>query len=316
MSEENVIILGGACAGLTAAIYTARANLNPLVIEGYQAGGQLMLTSEIENYPGFVDGILGPDLMNKFQKQAQKFGARILTKDVTKVDFLKKPFTIFVENQSFKTKSVIIATGASPNLLGLPNEKRLIGKGVSTCATCDGAFFKNVTVAVVGGGDSAIEEANFLTRFASEVILIHRRDKLRASKIMQARAFKNPKIKLMWNTVLVDVLGKDSVRGLKLENTITKKESEIECEGVFLAIGHTPNTKLFKNQLKLRENGYIDVIPGTTKTSIPGIFAAGDVQDSVYRQAVTAAGSGSMAAIECEKFIDSLGDQTSSLSTL
>src|SRR3989338_3128759 len=301
---ENVIIIGSACAGLTAALYTARADLNPLVIEGYQAGGQLMLTSEVENYPGFPEGILGPDLMALFRKQAEKFGARFLTEDVTKVDFSKRPFWVYVQERQFRAHSIIITTGASANLLGLKNEKRLMGKGVSTCATCDGAFFKGVPVAITGGGDSAVEEALFLAKFASQVILIHRRDKLRASKIMQDRLFKNPKIKVLWDTVVQDVLGEDAVTGLKLKNVKTQKNSEISCEGFFVAIGHTPNSHLFSSYLKLRENKYIETAPNSTKTSIDGVFAAGDVQDFVFRQAVTAAGSGCMAAMECEKYLE------------
>ncbi|OGQ16908.1 MAG: thioredoxin-disulfide reductase [Deltaproteobacteria bacterium RIFCSPHIGHO2_02_FULL_40_11] len=300
---EDVIIIGGACAGLTAGIYTARANLNPLLIEGYQSGGQLMLTSEVENYPGFPEGILGPDLMQKFRAQAERFGTRFLTKDVTKVDFSKRPFLIQVEKEELKAHAVIISTGASANLLGLQNESRLMGKGVSTCATCDGAFFKDAKVCVAGGGDSALEEAIFLTKFASEVTLIHRRDELRASKIMQDRAHKNKKIKFIWDTVITDVLGQDQMTGLKLKNKKTNAESEIACEGLFVAIGHTPNTKLFKGQLNMHENGYIDTLSNRTQTSVEGVFAAGDVQDHFYRQAVTAAGSGCQAAIECEKFL-------------
>ncbi len=303
-NTENVIIIGGACAGLTAAIYTARANLNPFVIEGYSAGGQLMLTSEIENYPGFPKGILGPELMDLFRKQAERFGARILTKDVTRVDFSKKPFSIWVEEEKFQAKSVIIATGAKANLLGLKNESRLMGKGVSTCAVCDGAFFKGMKVAVTGGGDSAVEEAIFLTKFASEVSLIHRRSQLRASKIMQERAFNNPKIKLVWDTVVEDVLGENEVKGLKLKNVKTNETSSLVCEGFFVAIGHTPNTQLFEGQLKLLPNKYIETKPNSTKTSTDGIFASGDVQDFVFRQAITAAGSGCMAALECEKYLE------------
>ena len=306
MATENVIIIGSACAGLTAAIYTARANLNPFVIEGYQAGGQLMLTTEVENYPGFPQGILGPDLMALFRKQAEKFGTRFLTEDVTRVDFSKKPFLIFAQEKEFKTHSVIIATGTKPNLLGLKNENRLMGKGVSTCATCDGAFFKESKVVVCGGGDSALEEALFLTRFASEVTLIHRRDKLRASKIIQERALKNKKMKFVWNSVIEDILGENAVTGIKIKNVKTQKVSELECEGVFMAIGHTPNTELFSSYLKLHENKYMETHPNSTKTSIDGIFAAGDVQDFVFRQAITAAGSGCMAAIECEKYLESL----------
>jgi len=307
MSEENVIIIGGACAGLTAALYTARANLKPLLIEGYQAGGQLMLTSDVENYPGFPKGLLGPEMMKLFREQAARFDAKIITKDVTKVDFSKKPFSVTVEDKEYKAKSIIVSTGASANLMGLENEKRLMGKGVSTCATCDGAFFKDGSLAIVGGGDSAMEEASFLTKHASKVTVIHRRDKLRASKIMQERAFKNPKIDFIWDTTVADVLGKDEVTGLKLKNKKTGKESEFKCNGFFVAIGHTPNTKLFEGQLQLRENKYIEVTPGSSKTSVEGVFAAGDVQDSVYRQAVTAAGSGCVAALDCTRYLESLG---------
>ena len=307
MQEENVVIIGGACAGLTAALYTARANLHPLLIEGYQAGGQLMLTSEVENYPGFPKGILGPELMSIFRQQAERFDTRFITKDVTAVDFSKQPYVIKIEEESIHTKSVIIATGASSNLLGLPNEKRLLGKGVSTCATCDGAFFKESIVAVAGGGDSAVEEATFLTKHATQVILIHRRDTLRASKIMQERAFKNKKISFRWNTEVTDVLGKDAVTGLRLQDTKTKTTSELTCDGFFVAIGHTPNTSLFEKYLTLRKNKYLDLVPGTTQTNLPGIFAAGDVQDFVYRQAITAAGSGCMAALECERYLESVG---------
>ena len=306
MNPENVIIIGGACAGLSAALYTARANLHPLVMEGYQSGGQLMLTSDVENYPGFPEGILGPELMSIFRKQAERFGTRFITQDVTAVDFSKRPYEVRVEDKIFNTQSVIIATGATANLLGLENEKRLLGKGVSTCATCDGAFFKGATVAVMGGGDSAVEEATFLTKHASQVMMIHRRDKLRASKIMQDRAFKNKRITVKWNTIITDVLGKEAVTGLQLKNTSTNEISELKCDGLFVAIGHTPNTKLFEKYLKLRENKYIEIIPGTTKTNLPGIFAAGDVQDFVYRQAVTAAGSGCMAALECERYLESV----------
>src|SRR3989338_1931419 len=242
--------------------------------------------------------------MKLFRDQAVRFGARILTKDVTKVDFKKRPFTVTVDAADYKAKAIIIATGATANLLGLDNEKRLLGKGVSTCATCDGAFFKNVPIAVVGGGDSALEEATFLTKHASKVTIIHRRDKLRASKVMQDRAFRNNKIEFVWDTAVTDVLGKDQVEGLKLKNLKTNQESTLSAEGFFVAIGHTPNTKLFENQLKLKENKYIDVKAGTTQASVPGVFAAGDVQDHVYRQAVTAAGTGCMAALEAERYLE------------
>ena len=302
---ENVIIIGGACAGLTAALYTSRANLKPLCIEGYQAGGQLMLTTEVENYPGFPEGLLGPELMQLFRKQAERFGTKFVTQDVTKVDFSKRPFKVYVDNASYEAKSIIVSTGASPNLLGIPHEKKLMGHGVSTCATCDGFFFKDQHVVVAGGGDSAIEEATFLTKHASHVTLIHRRDKLRASKIMQDRAFKNKKISFLWDTVVTEVLGDKEVRGLKIENAKTKEKKELECQGFFVAIGHTPNTHIFKNQLDLLPNGYIKVT-NLTQTSVPGVFAAGDVQDHRYRQAVTAAGSGCMAALDAEKYLESI----------
>ena len=305
MGVENVVIIGGACAGLTAAIYTSRANLKPLCVEGFQAGGQLMLTTEVENYPGFPEGIMGPDLMQLFRKQAERFGTRFITKDVTKVDLKKKPFEVYVDKECFKTKTVIVATGASANLLGIPNEERLMGHGVSTCATCDGFFFKDQHVVVVGGGDSAIEEATFLTKHASKVTVIHRRDQLRASKIMQDRAFKNKKIEFMWNAIPTDVLGEKEVSGITIKNVQSGKVEKFNCDGLFLAIGHTPNTKLFKGQLDLLENGYLKVLD-RTRTSMNGVFSAGDVADHHYKQAVTAAGSGCMAALDTEKYLETL----------
>ncbi|HLD74872.1 MAG TPA: thioredoxin-disulfide reductase [Bdellovibrionota bacterium] len=305
MGVENVIIIGGACAGLTAAIYTSRANLKPVCIEGFQAGGQLMLTTEVENYPGFPEGIMGPDLMQLFRKQAERFGTRFVTKDVTSVNFKKTPFEIYVDKECYKTKAVIIATGASANLLGIPNEERLMGRGVSTCATCDGFFFKDQHVVVAGGGDSAMEEASFLTKHASKVTVIHRRDTLRASKIMQDRAFKNKKIEFIWNSTVTEVLGDKEVTGIKIKNLQTGKEGELKCDGFFLAIGHTPNTKIFKNQLELLDNEYLKVL-NHTRTSREGIFAAGDVQDHHYKQAVTAAGSGCMAALDAEKYLETV----------
>ncbi len=302
---ENVIIIGGACAGLTAALYTSRANLKPLCIEGYQAGGQLMLTTEVENYPGFPEGLLGPDLMQLFRKQAERFGTKFVTADVTKVDFSKRPFKVYVDKTCYEGKSVILSTGARPNLLGIPNEKKLMGHGVSTCATCDGFFFKNQEVVVAGGGDSAIEEATFLTKHASHVTVIHRRDKLRASKIMQDRAFKNKKISFIWDTVVTEVLGEKEVEGIHIENLKTNEKKKLTCQGFFVAIGHTPNTQVFQGQLELLPNGYIKVL-NHTQTSLPGVFAAGDVQDHRYRQAVTAAGSGCMAALDAEKYLESV----------
>lgn len=305
MPLENVIIIGSGPAGLTAAIYSARADLTPLMIEGYQAGGQLMLTSDVENYPGYPKGVLGPEMMADFRKQAERFGTRFLTKDVTKVDFGKRPFQIFVNDERFEAKAVIISTGASARLIGLPNEKRLMGKGVTTCATCDGAFFRNMEVAVVGGGDSAMEEALFLTKFCTKVTVIHRRDQLRASKIMQDRAFAHPKVKFVWNTLVEDVLGDKEVEGLRLKNDKSGEISELKVAGLFVAIGHDPNTQLFKGQIEMDKNGYLTTRDGT-KTNVPGVFACGDVQDHVYRQAVTAAGSGCMAAIDAERYLETL----------
>lgn len=306
MPTENVIIIGSGPAGLTAALYAARADLNPLMIEGYQRGGQLMLTSDVENYPGFPNGILGPEMMDIFRKQAERFGTRFITKDVTRVDLKKNPFQIWVGEEKFEGKAVIISTGASARLIGLENEKRLMGKGVTTCATCDGAFFRNMEVAVVGGGDSAMEEALFLTKFCTRVTVIHRRDALRASKIMQDRAFANKKITFIWNTVVEDVLGTKEVEGLKLKNLKTGEPSEFKVAGLFVAIGHDPNTKLFQGQIEMDKNGYIITRDGT-RTNIPGVFACGDVQDHIYRQAVTAAGSGCMAAMDCERYLESQG---------
>jgi thioredoxin reductase (NADPH) len=305
-SVENVIIIGGGPSGLTAAIYTARADLKPLMIEGYQAGGQLMLTTDVENFPGYPEGVMGPEMMSDLRKQAERFGTRYLTKDVTRVDFSKKPFRVEVGDETFQTLSIIISTGASAKLIGLSNEKRLMGKGVTTCATCDGAFFRNMNVAVVGGGDSAMEEANFLTRYCSHVTVIHRRDHLRASKIMQDRAFANPKISFLWDTAVEEVLGEKEVEGLTLKNLKTGAASNLKVAGLFVAIGHEPNTQLFQGQIETDANGYIETHDGM-KTNVPGVFACGDVQDHVYRQAITAAGSGCMAAIDCERYLESEG---------
>lgn len=301
----NVIIIGSGPAGYTAALYTSRANLSPLLIEGYQAGGQLMITTDVENYPGFPEGVQGPEMMQLFRKQVERFGTKLIPQDVTKVDLKSSPFRVEIGQEAYVSKTVIIATGASARLLGLENEKRLMGKGVSACATCDGAFFKGEKLVVVGGGDTALEEALFLTRFATEVNLVHRRDKLRASKIMQDRAAKNPKIKFVWDTVVTDVIGKDQVTGVQLKNIKTGKESDFACGGMFTAIGHQPNTSLFEGQLSMN-NGYILTKPKTTLTEIPGVFACGDVQDHYYRQAVTAAGTGCMAAIDAERYLESL----------
>lgn len=304
---HKTIIIGSGPAGLTAAIYTARSRLDPLVIEGYQAGGQLMLTTEVENYPGFKEGILGPDLMMEFRAQAQRFGAEFITKDVTRVDLTGEVKKVWVDEDLYLAHTVIISSGASANLLGLKNESRLMGRGVSTCATCDGFFFRDKTIAVVGGGDSAMEEATFLTRFASTVYLIHRREGFRASQIMLDRARNNPKIEFILNTIVTDVVGDEIVTGAKVKNVQTGEESILELDGVFVAIGHTPNTKLFQDQIKVDEHGYILTSADKSKvtaTNIPGVFACGDVQDSHYRQAITAAGSGCAAALDAEHYLE------------
>jgi thioredoxin reductase (NADPH) len=302
---RNVVIIGSGPAGLTAAVYAARANLSPLLIEGWQSGGQLTTTTEVENYPGFAKGIMGPELMKEMRAQAERFGTEFLTADVTAVDFKQQPFTITVDAEhTIRAKTVIIATGASAIQIGVKNEARLTGHGVSTCATCDGFFFKGKELIVVGGGDAAMEEATFLTKFATKVSIVHRRDKLRASKIMQDRASKNEKITFVWNSVVEDILGTDVVTGVRLKNLVTGKTTDLSCAGVFVAIGHRPNTALFADQLEMDAKGYLITNHGTA-TSIPGVFAAGDVQDSTYRQAVTAAGSGCMAAIDAERFLES-----------
>jgi thioredoxin reductase (NADPH) len=303
---ENVTIIGTGPAGLTAAIYAARANLNPLVIEGEQPGGQLTITSDVENYPGFAEPVLGPDLMTAFRKQSERFGTRFHTGNVKKVDLSKRPFTLSLENGTeVKTNTLIISTGASAKWLGLESEKKLRGRGVSACATCDGFFFRNQDVVVAGGGDTAMEEATFLTRFAKTVTVVHRRDSLRASKIMQDKALKNPKIKFVWDTAIEEILGADGVTGVRVRNLKTNAVSDIAAQGFFVAIGHEPNTEPFKTQITCDPSGYILVEPGTTKTNIPGVFAAGDVADHNYRQAVTAAGTGCMAAIDAERFLES-----------
>lgn len=304
---EKVIIIGSGPAGYTAAIYTSRALLQPLMFEGEEAGGQLMITSDVENFPGFSGGVTGPALMDEMRKQAEKFGTRMVSKLVTKVDFSSRPFKVWVGNDLHLSQTVIISTGASAKYLGLPTEKAYYNKGVSACATCDGAFFKNMEVAVIGGGDTAMEEANFLTRFASKVYIIHRRDSFRASKVMANRALNNPKIQPVWDSEVTEVVGDQFVTGLKLKNLKTNAMSELPVSGMFLAIGHKPNTDVFGGALELDETGYIITKPHSTYTSIDGIFAAGDVQDHVYRQAISAAGSGCMAAIDAERWLENIG---------
>lgn len=306
MSIRDVIIIGSGPSGLTAAIYTARANLNPLMIEGQAAGGQLMTTTEVENYPGFADGIMGPALMDQFRKQAERFNTEFITQDVTRVELEGEVKKVYVGDDEYLAKTVIISTGAKSKMIGLESEQKLLGYGVSTCATCDGFFFSGHNIAVVGGGDSALEEAIFLTRFADSVTLIHRRDELRASKIMQDRARNNEKIKFAYNQEVTEVLGDTKVSGAKLKNTVTGEESQIDITGLFVAIGHTPNTKLFEGVLDMDDMGYLVTKGKTTSTNIDGVFAAGDVADHVYRQAITAAGTGAMAAIEAERYIESL----------
>jgi thioredoxin reductase (NADPH) len=303
---RKVLIIGSGPAGYTAAIYAARANLAPLMISGVQAGGQLMLTTHIENYPGFVDPVLGPELMETMRKQAERFGTDMLGEDVVAVDFARRPLVVQTADARLEAQTVIVATGASAKMLGLPSENLLIGHGVSTCATCDGFFFKDQDIMVVGGGDSALEEALYLARLGRRVEVVHRRDMLRASKIMQDRAFAHPKIGFIWNSVVRDILDPDAgkVTGVILEDVLTGARSERKVDGLFVAIGHQPNTSLFSGQLDLLPSGYVRVEPGTTRTSVPGVFAAGDVQDAVFRQAVTAAGSGCMAALEAERWLE------------
>ena len=302
---ENITILGTGPAGLTAAIYAARANLSPLVVSGLQPGGQLTITSDVENYPGFAEPVMGPDLMAAFRKQAERFNTRFAEGDVESVDLSKKPFTLKLQDGTqIRTKTLIVATGASAKWLGLPDEKRLSGKGVSACATCDGFFFRKMDIAVAGGGDTAMEEATFLTRFANSVTIIHRRDTFRASKIMVDKAKKNPKIKFILNAVIEGIEGTEAVTGVRYKETETGQVKVLPVQGLFVAIGHHPNTGLFKDQLKTEDTGYLRVEPGSTRTNIPGVFAAGDVADHVYRQAVTAAGTGCMAAIDAERYLE------------
>ena len=303
---RDVIIIGGGPAGYTAALYTARANLEPLVIEGFTWGGQLMITSDVENYPGYADGVMGPAMMADFRRQAERFGAEFLTDDVTRVDFSERPFRVYVGDDEYRADAVIVATGASARQLGLPSEQLLQGRGVSYCATCDAAFFREKTVVVVGGGDSAMEEANFLTRFADKVIVVHRREEFRASPIMLDRARENGKIEFVLNAVVEEILGEESghVTGVRMRDTITGEERVIEADGVFVAIGHDPTTALFLEWLDHDEQGYLVTDPRSTRTNIPGVFAAGDVQDHTYRQAVTAAGSGTMAALDAQRYLE------------
>jgi thioredoxin reductase (NADPH) len=304
---EKVLIIGSGPAGLTAAIYAARAALEPLMIEGMQRGGQLMLTTDVENYPGFPDGIMGPELMDSMRKQAERFGTRIISSDVTKVALSERPFKVWVGADLYESESLIISTGASARWLGIPGEEKLRGYGVSACATCDGFFFRDREIAIVGGGDSAMEEAIFLTKFASKVTIVHRRDEFRASKIMAQRAIDHPKIEVLWNTTVDEVLGDDLVTGLKVTDTTTGEQSVLPVEGFFLAIGHDPNTSIFQEQLELDVGGYVVTEAGSTTTSIAGVFAAGDVVDHYYQQAVTAAGMGCQAAIDVERWLDRAG---------
>jgi thioredoxin reductase (NADPH) len=302
---ENLIIIGSGPAGLTAAIYSARARLQPLMIEGEEAGGQLMITTDVENYPGFDHGVTGPELIAIMRRQAEKFGTRFITRNVTKVDFSQRPFKVFVGPKEYQTRSVIVSTGASAQWLNLPSEKQYMSRGVSACATCDGAFFKEMDVGIVGGGDTAMEEAQFLTRFAKSVTVIHRRDSFRASKIMAERTLNHPKIKVLWNSEVVEVLGDgQSVTGAKIKDVKTGSTKDLDIQGLFIAIGHKPTPALFKGLLDLIETGYLVTKPGSTYTNIEGVFACGDVQDHVYRQAITAAGSGCMASIDCERWLE------------
>ena len=304
--NRKVIIIGSGPAGLTAALYTARANLKPLVFEGSQPGGQLTITTDVENFPGFPDGIMGPELMDLFRKQAERFGAECYFEHVTRIDFSKKPYRVWVADKEYQSESIIIATGATAKMLGLESEKELMGFGVSACATCDGFFFKEKKVLVVGGGDSAMEEANYLTKFASEVVIVHRRDEFRASKIMIDRAMSNPKIRVLWNSSIQEIFGSQEkgVRSVMIKKTDSDEKFEEKCDGVFMAIGHKPNTELFSKTIEMDDNGYLITKKDSTLTNIEGVFACGDVQDHVYRQAITAAGSGCMSAIDAERYLE------------